>query len=137
MTTSRLTPYELLGADQRDTQRRIADAYKTALRAKTHTPQELAQAFHALRNPRKRLEIDLLTVMSEIDDPAIGSAATPAPPTQVEPLPAPVPLALRLEPGVIEIAGHRRDVPPLEGSFQMPAFDPPTAAEFPLPPFKT
>ena len=137
MTTSTLTPYELLGADQRDTQRRIANAYKAALRAKMHTPQELAQAFHTLRNPRKRLEIDLLTVMSEIDDPATGSTAPPAPAAQVDQLPAPVPLQLRLPLGEIDVAGHRRYVQPLEGTFQMPAFDPPDAAQLPLPPFQT
>jgi hypothetical protein len=76
------SPYELLGVAPGATAAEISQAYQQAVRARRHPANRLSQAFNELRNPRSRLEHDLLFYETpEVDQALYGilSAAEDVP----------------------------------------------------------
>jgi hypothetical protein len=54
------SPYDILGVHPGVTDAELQEAFRTALRRRTHPPAEIRHAFEQLRSPRSRLRHDLL-----------------------------------------------------------------------------
>ena len=54
------SPYDLLGVGPQASPDEITSAYRRALKERADSPQRLTYAYNELRNPRRRLEWDLL-----------------------------------------------------------------------------
>jgi hypothetical protein len=57
-------PYRVLDVDPSASQAEVRKAYQEALRARAFSRQEITQAFNQLRNPRSRLDADLVELPS-------------------------------------------------------------------------
>jgi hypothetical protein len=54
------SPYRVLAVDPSASQAEVRNAYQEALHARAFSRQEITQAFNQLRNPRSRLDADLV-----------------------------------------------------------------------------
>jgi curved DNA-binding protein CbpA len=79
------SPYTVLGITTSATLPEVLKAYQQALRARAYPAQEVTQAFHALRDTRKRIEYDLFELFLPSDVSEVRQILENLPPLDVVP----------------------------------------------------
>ena len=127
MSLHDVSPYEILEVPPTATLPQIMAAYSAALRRNKYPRERIAEAFHDLRNPRKRAEHDLFE-LGALGDPTQARAALDELPRQpfllldevawpdLPPVPPPTAAELRAEQLPIPIFPHPYERPALSDS---------------------
>ena len=95
MSSSTISPYEILAISPSATATDMVEAYRRALKQQRYSPVEVTRAFNELRNPRLRMEYDLWTFCHLGDIGAVRKLLTNLPErgflaATVDPLPLPL-----------------------------------------------